>query len=78
MTWLGSVAGHAEADCVVIVLAMCTVSGGRVWRAGACGIAQHGYCIPDAPVGNPSKMIQINHAIVDEKRLRYTGNVPLD
>jgi hypothetical protein len=55
-------------------------------------VEEIGYYIPEAPPGNPSKSIQINHAIVDEKGLiyandrfkgglyilRYTGNVPLD
>jgi len=55
-------------------------------------VEEIGYYIPEAPPGNPSGTIQINHAIVDEKGLiyandrftgglyilRYTGTVPLD
>ena len=55
-------------------------------------VEEIGYYVPEAPPGNPSKTIQINHAIVDEKGLiyandrfrgglyilRYTGTVPLD
>jgi hypothetical protein len=75
--------------------------GVRLFRAapGPAGIAdapahieEIGYYIPEAPAGNPSKTIQINHAIVDEKGLiyandrfrgglyilRYTGTIPLD
>jgi hypothetical protein len=75
--------------------------GVRLFHAapGPAGIAdapphieEIGYYIPEAPPGNPSKTIQINHAIVDEKGLiyandrfrgglyilRYTGSVPLD
>jgi hypothetical protein len=75
--------------------------GVRLFRAapGPAGVAdapphveEIGYYIPEAPAGNPSRTIQINHAIVDEKGLiyandrfkgglyilRYTGNVPLD
>jgi hypothetical protein len=51
-----------------------------------------GYYIPAAPPRNPTRSVQINHAIVDEKGLiyandrstgglyilRYTGSVPLD
>jgi hypothetical protein len=75
--------------------------GVRLFRAveGAGGVPdapahveEIGYYIPEAPPGNPSGTIQINHAIVDEKGLiyandrftgglyilRYTGKVPLD
>lgn len=75
--------------------------GVRLFRAveGPAGVAdapahveEIGYYIPEAPAGNASKTIQINHAIVDERGLiyandrfrgglyilRYTGTVPLD
>jgi hypothetical protein len=55
-------------------------------------IKEIGYFVPAAPSGNPGGVIQINHAIVDEKGLiyaddrvtgglyilRYTGKLPLD
>ena len=55
-------------------------------------VEEVGFFVPAAPPGNPTGTIQINHAIVDEKRLiyandrvtgglyilRYTGNSPLD
>jgi len=55
-------------------------------------IEEIGFYIPEAPPRNPTKTIQLNHAIVDERGLiytndrfagglyilRYTGNVPLD
>src|SRR5262245_26294526 len=75
--------------------------GVRLFRAvpGPAGVPdapphveEIGYYVPEAPPGNPSKTVQINHAIVDEKGLiyandrfrgglyilRYTGKVPLD
>src|SRR5215510_1712130 len=75
--------------------------GVRLFRAapGPAGIPdapahieEIGYYIPEAPTGNPSKTIQINHAIVDDKGLiyandrfrgglyilRYTGTIPLN
>jgi hypothetical protein len=75
--------------------------GVRLYRAapGPAGvpdapshIEEIGYYIPETPPGNPSKTIQINHAIVDANGLiyandrfkgglyilRYTGTVPLD
>jgi len=55
-------------------------------------VEEVGFFVPEAPPRNPTGTIQINHAIVDEKRLiyandrvtgglyilRYTGNPPLD
>ena len=55
-------------------------------------VEEVGFFVPAAPPGNPTGTIQINHAIVDEKRLiyandrisgglyilRYTGAPPLD
>ncbi len=55
-------------------------------------VEEIGYYIPAAPPGNPTKTIQINHAIVDERGLiyandrftgglyilRYTGTAPMD
>jgi hypothetical protein len=55
-------------------------------------IREIGYFVPQAPPGNPTHTIQINHAIVDEKGLiyatdrisgglyilKYTGQEPLD
>jgi hypothetical protein len=75
--------------------------GVRLFRAveGPAGVPdapphveEIGYYVPETPSGNPSKTIQINHAIVDEKGLiyandrfrgglyilRYTGEIPLD
>jgi hypothetical protein len=55
-------------------------------------VEEIGFYIPEAPARNPTKTIQLNHAIVDERGLiytndrfagglyilRYTGSVPLD